>query len=159
MNTAFVVVVLALLWCGTTGNFSGLNLLFGGLLGGTALWLLRASLAGQNGLRKMRRILSLVLLFLYELLVSALRVAALVVRPDMKRVLRPAIVAVPLSVRSDAEITLLANMITLTPGTISVDVSPDRSVLYVHALTLADRDSMIAEIKNGFEKKVAEVFE
>lgn len=159
MNTAFVVVVLALLWCGTTGDFSGLNLLFGGLLGGTALWLLRASLAGQNGLRKVRRILSLVLVFLYELLVSALRVAALVVRPDMKRVLRPAIVAVPLSVRSDAEITLLANMITLTPGTISVDVSPDRSVLYVHALTLADRDSMIAEIKNGFEKKVAEVFE
>lgn len=159
MNTAFVVVVLALLWCGTTGDFSGANLLFGGLLGGTALWLLRASLAGQDGLRKARRIVLLVLLFLYELLVSALRVAALVMRPDMKRVLRPAIVAVPLSVRSDAEITLLANMITLTPGTISVDVSPDRSVLYVHALTLADRDSMIAEIKNGFEKKVAEVFE
>lgn len=159
MNTAFLIVILALTWAGMSGNFSGLNLLFGGLIGGVAVLLLRQSLAGRHGLRRMRRVLSLTGLFLYELMASAVRVAMVVMRPDMSRVLRPAIIAVPLNVQSDAEITLLANMITLTPGTLSVDVSADKSVLYVHALSLDDREAMIADIANGFEKKVREVFE
>ena len=60
----------------------------------------------------------------------------MVLTPDLRGSLRPAIVAFPLTVKSDAEITLLANLITLTPGTLSVDVSEDRAVLYVHVLTL-----------------------
>ena len=103
--------------------------------------------------------MSLAVLFLFELMVSAARVALVVIRPDMSKAVRPAIVAVPLSVKSDAEITLLANLITLTPGTLSVDVSADKSVLYVHALYMDDRDAMIADIANGFEKKIREVFE
>lgn len=159
MNTAFLVLILALVWAGITGNFSGLNLVFGGLIGGVAVFVLREALARPRALRRTRRILSLAVLFLYELVVSAVRVAIVVLRPDMSRAVRPAIVAVPLTVKSDAEITLLANMITLTPGTLSVDVSPDKSVLYVHALYMDDRDAMIADIANGFEKKVREVFE
>ena len=50
-------------------------------------------------------------------------------------------------------------MITLTPGTLSVDVAADKSVLYVHALNMADKQGMIADITNGFEKKIQEVFE
>jgi multicomponent Na+:H+ antiporter subunit E len=53
---------------------------------------------------------------------------------------------------------VLANLITLTPGTLSIDVSPDRSVLYVHALALDSRESLIADIAGGFEAKVREVF-
>jgi multicomponent Na+:H+ antiporter subunit E len=52
----------------------------------------------------------------------------------------------------------LANLITLTPGTLSVDVSEDRSVLYVHALSFTTREAFIAEIANGFERQVKEVF-
>jgi multicomponent Na+:H+ antiporter subunit E len=106
----------------------------------------------------LRRIISLAVLFLYELMVSAIRVAIVVVTPDLKSALRPAIVAVPLTVKSDAEITLLANLITLTPGTLSVDVSDDRSLLYVHVLTLSTREALIADIAAGFETKVKEVF-
>ncbi|MFC3706165.1 Na+/H+ antiporter subunit E [Devosia honganensis] len=159
MTPAFLVALLALIWAGVTGNFSGLNLLFGGVVGGGALLLLRHSLGGGPVLRRAGRVLSLLALFLYELIASAVRVALVVIRPDMGKVLRPAIVAVPLSVKSDAEITLLANMITLTPGTLSIDVSPDRSVLYVHVLTLDDREALIADIANGFEKRIREVFE
>ena len=159
MNTAFLVVILALVWAGTTGNFSGLNLLFGGVIGGAAVLLLRNSLASPRALLRARRIFSLLVLFLYELMVSAVRVAALVMRPDLGKVLKPAIIAVPLTVKSDAEITLLANMITLTPGTLSIDVSDDKSVLYVHTLTLDTREALIADIANGFERKVKEVFE
>lgn len=159
MNTAFLVVILALVWAGISGNFSGLNLLFGGLMGGAAVFLLRDALAGPAASRRLRRVLSLSLLFIWELMVSAVRVAAVVIRPNMTKAVRPAIVAVPISLKSDAEITLLANLITLTPGTLTVDVSPDKSVLYVHALDMADRDALIADIANGFEKKVREAFE
>ncbi|SMQ60912.1 multicomponent Na+:H+ antiporter subunit E [Devosia lucknowensis] len=159
MNTAFLVVILALVWAGITGSFSGLNLLFGGLIGAAAVYLLRDAMAGPRSPKRLGRILSLAVLFLYELVVSAVRVAAVVIRPDLSRAVRPAIVAVPIALKSDVEITLLANMITLTPGTLSVDLSDDRSVLYVHALYMADREGMIADITNGFEKKVREVFE
>lgn len=158
MNAAFLVIVLALIWAAITGSFSGLNLLFGGMVGGVAMLLLRGSVNSPGHLRRMRRALSLLGLFLYELMVSALRVAVIVLRPDMKKIIRPAIVAVPLTVKSDKEITLLANLITLTPGTLSVDLSPDKSLLYVHALSFDTKEAMIAEIKNGFEKKVLEVF-
>lgn len=158
MNPAAIVIVLALGWAAITGNVSGLNLVFGGIIGAAAVLLLRSAFAPPRSLRRLRRIISLALLFLYELMVSAVRVAIIVVTPDLKSALRPAIVAVPLTVKSDAEITLLANLITLTPGTLSIDVSDDRSVLYVHVLTLSTRETLIADIARGFETKVKEVF-
>ncbi|MBO9588243.1 Na+/H+ antiporter subunit E [Devosia sp.] len=159
MSGAFLVVILALGWAGITGNFSGLNLLFGGLVGGGALLILRYSIRQQGALGRAGKVLSLIALFLYELMVSAINVALIVLRPDLKSALKPAIVAVPLTVKSDAEITLLANMITLTPGTLSVDVAEDRSVLYVHVLTMESDTALIAGIANGFEARIKEVFQ
>lgn len=158
MNSAFLVIVLALGWAGITGNFSGLNLLFGGLVGGVAILILRYSIHQQGALRKAGKVLLLIGLFLYELLVSAVKVALVVLQPNLKAALKPAIVAVPLTVKSDAEITLLANMITLTPGTLTVDVAGDRSVLYVHVLALDSDTALIAGIANGFEARIREVF-
>lgn len=158
MNSLFLAAVLALVWAGITGNFSGSNLLFGLAIGGLAALILRTSLRGRSTLRKAGQVVSLGCLFLFELVVSALRVSALVLRPDMKAALRPAIVAVPLSVRSDAEITLLASLITLTPGTLSVDVAEDRSVLYVHVLSLGNEAELIGGIKSGFERRIGEIF-
>ena len=158
MNPMMIVIILALLWAAMTGTFSGLNLLLGAGIGAVAVLLLRRNLARGRRLRQVRSVTSLVLLFLYELGVSAVRVAIVVLTPDMKAVLRPAIIAFPLSVKSDAEITLLANLITLTPGTLSVDVSEDRSLLYVHTLTLSTREALIADIATGFEAKVREVY-
>jgi multicomponent Na+:H+ antiporter subunit E len=158
MNLALMVGGLALVWVSITGNFSALNLLLGAGIGALTALLLRDWFASPRVLRRLKRMASLVLLFLWELLVSAVRVAIIVMTPDIKSALRPGIIAFPLSVKSDAEITLLANMITLTPGTLSVDVAEDRSVLYVHTLHLDDREALIAEIANGFERKIREVF-
>ena len=143
MNLALMIAGLALVWAAITGNFTALNLLLGAAIGALTALLLRHWFASPRVLRRLRRIGALALLFIWELLVSAVRVA---------------IIAFPLSVKSDAEITLLANMITLTPGTLSVDVAEDRSVLYVHVLHLADREALIADIANGFERQIAEVF-
>ncbi len=158
MRTAFLVVILALIWAGATGNFSGLNLIFGAVIGGVAVLLLRDTLVGGNTLRRFRLGAGLVLFLLYELVLSAVRVAMVVLRPDIDKVIRPAIVRVPLTVKSDAEITLLANMITLTPGTLSMDVSDDRRFLLVHALVAPDREALIADIAGGFERRIKELF-
>lgn len=96
--------------------------------------------------------LALLLFFIKELVLSALRVAWLVVQPKLR--LRPAIIAYPLTVTTDAQITLLANMITLTPGTLSVDVSADRRILYIHAIDVADREALVGDIAVGFETRV-----
>nr|WP_295891431.1 Na+/H+ antiporter subunit E [uncultured Devosia sp.] len=158
MNPIMTVIVLALIWAAISGTFSGLNLLLGAGIGAIAVLLLRRNLPPGRSLHRLRSVVSLALLFVYELGVSAVRVALVVLTPDMKSVLRPAIIAFPLSVKSDAEITLLANLITLTPGTLSVDVSEDRSLLYVHTLTLSTREALIADIAGGFEARIREVF-
>ena len=89
---------------------------------------------------------------LWEIVLSALGVAWLVVQPKLR--LRPAIIEYPLTVTTDIQITLLANMITLTPGTLSVDVSDDRRTLLIHALDVADPEVLIGRIAAGFEAKI-----
>ena len=157
MKLAVTILILALTWAAITGNFSGLNLVLGGLIAIVVALLFRSSIAQPTLLRRVRSALSLAVFFLWELMVSAVRVALVVLTPDLKSALRPAIVAFPLTVKSDAEITLLASLITLTPGTLSVDVSDDRSALYVHVLALSSRDTLIAEIAQGFEARVREL--
>lgn len=99
--------------------------------------------------------LLLIVMFAKELVLSALRVAWLAVQP--KLVLRPAIIAYPLTVTSDAQITLLANLITLTPGTLSVDVSTDRRTLFIHAIDMGSREALIGDIAGGFETRILAV--
>lgn len=153
-----LVLLLALAWAGITGNFDGPNLVLGAAIAALAIFPLRAVIAPPRVLRRFGKIAALAVMFFYELFMSAVRVAMVVLTPDLESALRPAVVAVPLTVKSDGEITLLANLITLTPGTLSVDVSEDRSVLYVHVLTLSSREALIAEIATGFEARVREVF-
>jgi multicomponent Na+:H+ antiporter subunit E len=99
--------------------------------------------------------LSLILLFVKELILSAMRVAWLAVQPRIA--IRPAIVAYPLTVTTDAQITLLANMITLTPGTLSIDVSDDRKWLYVHAIDIDSKEALVGSIAAGFETRILQV--
>lgn len=94
-------------------------------------------------------------LFFRELTLSVKDVVMAVLQPS--RVRRSGIVAVPLDVRSDAGITVLANLITLTPGTTSLHVAEDRSMLYVHVMNLSD--GTVEQIKTGFERRVKEVLE
>ena len=158
MSVVLLTIVLALGWAAATGSFSAPNLLLGAAIGGLGLFVVRQFVSTPRLLPRAIRIGRLAGTFIVELVRSALRVARLVIRPNVNAHIRPAIVAFPLSAKSDAEITLLANLITLTPGTLSVDVSDDRRFLYIHAIDLADREAFIAEIANGFERQVMEAF-
>jgi multicomponent Na+:H+ antiporter subunit E len=88
-------------------------------------------------------------LFLRELLLSAWAVIRATLAPRLE--LRPGIVAVPLRLRSAAGVTLLADMVTLTPGTTALHVSEDRRILYVHAMDAADPDAVRRSIADRLE--------
>lgn len=156
MMLFFFNILLALAWAAVSGSFSQLNLIFGFVLGMFALWLIREQVGTAGYLDRSRKAISLAMLFLYELAMSAIRVLLLVSNPKMD--VKPGIIAYPLKVDRDFEITILANLITLTPGTLSVDVSHDRRFLYVHALDCSDPEATKQDIAEGFERKIMEAF-
>lgn len=158
MTGMFLVnVLLAVAWVLVTGGFSVLNGVFGFVLGLAALSLIREQIGTIGYVRRVRRIAALAVLFLFELLLSALRVFKLVLTPDLSK-LEPGFIAYPLTVDRDFEISMLANLITLTPGTLSVDVSDDRRTLYIHAIHVPDPEELRTDIANGFERKILEAF-
>lgn len=156
MNLLLVNIVLALVWGAVTASFAPGNLLFGFVLGFLCLWLVRDRFNPRN-FHRPGRALGLAGLFLLELCLSAGRVARDTLRPNMT--FRPAIIAFPLEVQKEGEIMLLANLISLTPGTLSVDVSTDRSTLYIHAMDVDDPDALRQEIRDGFERRILDVME
>ena len=157
MNSLFLAnILLALIWAAVSGSFSEANLVFGFLLGMIVLFIIREQVGTLGYLARARRITSLILLFLVELAKSAAKVAKLAVSPNLD--LKPGFFAYELNTDRDFEITILANLITLTPGTLSVDVSEDKKILYVHAVTIDDVAAMRADIADGFERKIMEAF-
>ncbi|MHB1048138.1 MAG: Na+/H+ antiporter subunit E [Thermoanaerobaculia bacterium] len=155
MPGTFAFLVFA--WVAVTGEVSVGNFLEGAVLAGLLVLLLRVPLRRRFRLGKAPKALGLLLYFLKEILLSNAAVARILLSPVSS--LSPGIVAVPLDLKSDAGITVLANLITLTPGTLSLDVSPDRKTLFVHALHVEDPDVFRREVKEGFERRVKEVFE
>jgi len=150
-------IFLAFAWSALLGEFTTINFLAGFVLGYFMLWVSQYVMETSSYFRKVRQIISLIFVFLWALIQSNLKVAYSVLAPFSK--MRPGIVAIPLDIKKDAEITLLANMITLTPGTLSLDVSDDKRVLYVHGMHVYDLEAFRNEIKSGFEQKVWEAFE
>ena len=153
MNLFFVALVLALVWGGVRADFTPANLMVGFVLGFFCLWVVRHRF-DPGAFARAGHVLRLALLFLEELVMSSLRVARDTLSPRMD--FKPVIVAVPLDVTRDIEITLLTNLISLTPGTLSVDVSKDCSTLYVHAMDVDDPAELRREIKQGFERRIME---
>ncbi len=156
MSTILVNLVLALAWCAVTGSFVALNLLFGFVLSGIALGLIREQVGSVGYFHQVFRAIELTVIFIWELIKSSVNVAAIVLTPRKK--LRPAIIAYPIDVETDEEKTLLANLITLTPGTLSMDISDDGKTLYVHCIDADDPEAIIADIKTTFERRIQKVF-
>jgi len=150
-------LLMAIVWAAITGSASLHNLVFGFVLSTLTLGLIRGQINGTGYITRTMRVASLAWLFFVELAKSAWKVAIMVVSPKLE--IQPGIFAYPLTVTRDFEITLLANLITLTPGTLSVDVSEDRKTLYVHAIDCSDPEGTKREIAEGFERKIREAFE
>lgn len=149
-------VLLTLTWGAVNGEFSVVNLVVGFVLSYVLLAVLeRAAITERGYTTRVPVVIRFAGYFLWQLFLSNLRVAQEVLRPRLS--ITPGVVAVPLTVTTDLEITLLACLITLTPGTLSLDVSDDRSTLYVHALDVVDADEFRRSIVDGFERRVLEL--
>lgn len=145
-------VVLMALWVAATGVFTYGNALLGFVIGFLVLWWLQPLLGPTMFFRKLPLAMWFSLLFLWEVLKANFRVAWDVVTPQKFRKL--GVIAIPLDVKTDTEIAVLANLITLTPGSLCLDVSEDRRTLYVHEMFVDDPDTVRAQIKQRFERWV-----
>lgn len=168
MVSTFVrLFLLTLIWVALRGTLSLGNVLLGVLFAAAILRISRPLLRPEDGrsgadtrgrfrpLLRLWRSFVLALVFLRELTVSAVEVARYTLQPTLQ--IRPAIIKYPLEVETGREITTLANLISLTPGTLSLDVSPDCQCLYVHAISVEtdDGSEVISDIKGSLEKHVS----
>ena len=158
MNRFWGNIFLPLVWMAATGAFTLANFALGFVLSSLCLWLLSSpsDIPLLITLRRTIRLIRFAGFFVWELLLANIRVTWEVITP--KDYMRPAIIAIPLDTDSDLQTTILANFITLTPGTLSLDVLPDRHTLYVHAMYVDDPDQFRKDIKERLERRVIEVF-
>jgi multicomponent Na+:H+ antiporter subunit E len=147
-------LLLALAWVALQAEVTLGNLVVGHVLGYLILLTLVKGgvLPESRYVGKVRMALGLAAFFLRDLVVANLRLARDVVAT--KHSIRPGIIAVPLDASSDGEILLLTALINLTPGSVALDVSPDRKQLYVHAMYVDSAEAARDEIKNGYERRV-----
>lgn len=105
--------------------------------------------------RKLWLLVCFLAFYLMEVVLSNLRVAHDALTPTHH--MRPGMVAIPLDAKTDFEIMLLANLITMTPGTVSLDVSTDRKTLYVHAMYIEDPEKLRKSVKSQLEYRVLQL--
>lgn len=151
-------LVLALVWLGLVNRWAWGSLVFAVMVGVAVPLLTAPYWPGNPGFRRPWRIPAYLALVLYDI-VKANVAVALIVLFKPRRALRPAWISVPLVLQRPEAIAALAGTITLTPGTVSCDLSQDRRALLVHCLHAPDPDAIRDEIKTRYEARLKEIFE
>ncbi|MER2090377.1 MAG: Na+/H+ antiporter subunit E [Sporosarcina sp.] len=146
---------IALVWMFMSTSFTASTFIIGFLIGLLLIIMTRRFFSDRLYIWRLWAALKLALLFFKELTLSNISVLQVVLRPKMN--IQPMIFALPTDLEHDWEITLLSSLITLTPGTIVLNVSDDQKTLYIHAIDVDDVDDAIDSIKNSFEKAIKEV--
>lgn len=152
-----LTVLLAVVWTLLQNDVSAGMVVFGLILGviiplGTSIWW-----PDQPNKFRMGKMISYSFVVIWDILVANIQVAWIVLtRPNDK--LRPAWIEIPLDLKEPEAITVLAGTITLTPGTVSADLSDEGHSLLVHALDAEDPDAIRDEIKDRYERRLKEIF-
>lgn len=158
MNLFAINMFLAFAWVALTGGVTLTGLVTGFVIGLAAMYLVKPLFPTSQGyFSRLYYWVRLVVMFIYELVVSSFSVVSDVFTPGQNS--KPALIAVPINVTTDLQITMLANFISLTPGTLTLDVSDDRKTLYIHAMFGDDPDAIRAQIRDHFEVWVREATE
>lgn len=148
-------LLLTFIWVALTGSMYYSNFLFGFLLGFFILWIMNRNETDQRYFYRVPKTLSFIFFFLYEMIVANLQVAYDLITP--KYFFKPGIVSYPMDAESDFEINLLSTFISLTPGTLILDVSEDKKTLYIHVMYLHDKEKFMKQLKNRVERKLLEI--
>src|SRR5699024_3549512 len=150
-----VNVLIAFVWMFLSESYTLLTFVLGYAIGILLLLLLNRFFPSPFYFKRIYKLFVLILIFIRELILSNIEIVKFVYRK--KNDFEPGIFAMPIEVKQNWEITLLANLITLTPGTLTVAISNDNSTLFIHAMYIDDIDDSINDIKNTFEKAIMEV--
>lgn len=157
MITQFVVnIIIAGVWMFLQQTLAWENFVVGFFIGLLVMYFAVRRLNTPLYMQYVLAFFKLAVIFALEVVRSAVRVSYLILHPRLP--ISPGLVAVPLDVTSDEAITVFAGMITMSPGSISVELSDDRRYLYVHALEAGDPHKAAAFFKNAFERHIMEVF-
>ena len=152
-----LTVTLALLWLLLVNQLSAGQIILGALLG----WLIPFATSGfwpdPIRIHQPLTLLRYLVVFIYDIVLGSFQVAYLILRGPTH--LRPAFIRIPLVLKTDLAISLLANTISLTPGTVSAWLSEDRRTLIVHTLDTSDAAALVAEIKQRYEAPLKQIFE
>lgn len=157
---AFQIVLnlmLSVLWMFLNNDWSMAGWLIGYLLGMLILLAFRRFFARPLYTGKLWAVIRLLLLLVKELFLSSFAVAKHTLSPALS--FRPGIFSYRTELRSDWEITILACLICLTPGTLTLEVSPDQRELFIHAMDIDDADELRRQIRMSFERAIVEVRE
>ncbi|WP_048602628.1 Na+/H+ antiporter subunit E [Rubeoparvulum massiliense] len=155
---AFQIVLnlaLSIVWALLNDDWSFVTLVVGYVIGMGLLYVFHNFLPGTFYLKRVWAFIKLTLLFIVELIKANITVAKQVLSPKLN--IQPGIFALPTELTTEFEITLLANLITLTPGTLTVNIAPEGNILYIHAMDLPDVEEAIRSIKDTFERQIMEV--
>ena len=156
-----ITVLLSVLWCFLSGALNAANFVMGLFMGTVTVVVFRPFFPSPRSparlFRKIPAFLRYAIRFLYELMKANLQVAYLVLHRKMP--IRPGIIALAIRHRSPLGTTLLANSITLTPGTLTMDVTPDGRTLFIHTLDVGHPEEVREGIRRGLEDYTLEVAE
>ena len=148
---------LMLLWLLLANQLNAGHLLLGALLGWAVPLYTARFWPEQVKVRRPQVLVRFLLVVLYDIVVANVTVARLIMGPAER--MRPAFVTMPLELRSDVAISLLASTISLTPGTVSAFLSADRRCLVIHSLHTTEPDELVATIRRRYERPLKEVLE
>ena len=156
MKLFLLNILLAVLWMLMVAQFDLYALLVGFIAGYLLLAIISRATHSEGYATKVWQLLTFTWYFIYILTKANWQVAKEVLSPDRTRV--PRIVRYSVDGLTEVQITTLANAITLTPGTLVIDVSPDRQFLYVHCMFAADREGAVRELDELRDRMMDEVF-
>lgn len=152
-----LTLLLALIWLALVNTIEPGHVLLGLFLGWAIVWLTRDFLLNVPHLRRPVAFGLFIIKVFYDIVLANLHVARLVLGPKDR--LQPAFVEVPMAIEDEFLLSLLACVVSLTPGTVSAGLSADHKTLLLHALDVSDTDALIAEVKSRYEAPLLEIFE
>ncbi len=152
-----LTLLLAVIWLALVNSVALGHVLLGLFLGWAIVWLTRDFLLNVPHLRRPLKLAVFLAKVFYDIVLANLHVARLVLGPKDR--LQPAFVEVPMDIEDEFLLSLLACVVSLTPGTVSAGLSNDHKTLLLHGLNVPDTDAMIAEIKSRYEAPLLEIFE
>ena len=155
--------ILALVWCFVHGTVSINNFILGLIIAPfvirpfKTLFNFDQEFSFSKAVKKIPAQIKFLYVLIKEIIKANIVVAKIVLQPKID--IKPGIIAVPIDSKTDLGITAIANTITLTPGTLTIDISEDKCILYVHAIDATDPEGVAQSIRDDLEKYTLEAFE